>query len=243
MLDRLNEAFPHSRPTTRSSLALAATVRRYAPDDMIIRQGDASSVTLVLEGHVAVRRTTEDGRQFMVRIVTRGRISPVLPLAGIGASADAIALTPSFAAVWRSEFVRSLATDDPGFAVDILDDVLESLDRVMQRVDGLFYQGAIRRVARVLELNGSLFFEEPPVLTRSHLPSLVGTSREMTGRVLRVLESRNLVVRVGRDRLRLIDPAGLAAVAEAGLDDRSGSVIDPDMFSARRRLRSVRTPS
>jgi CRP-like cAMP-binding protein len=197
---------------------LAAAVRTYSADDMIIRQGDASSLALVMDGHVAVRRTTLDGRQFMVRIVGRGRMSPVLPLAAIPASADAVALTSSVAAVWRSEEFRSLATTDPGLGVDLLDDVLDSLDEVMQRLDGLLYQDAIRRVARVLDLNADLFFAEPPVLTRTHLPSLVGTSREMTGRVLRVLESRALVARVGRDRLRLLDPAGLKAIAETGYD-------------------------
>jgi CRP-like cAMP-binding protein len=197
---------------------LAAAVRTYSADDMIIRQGDASSLALVMDGHVAVRRTTLDGRQFMVRIVGRGRMSPVLPLAAIPASADAVALTSSVAAVWRSEEFRSLATTDPGLGVDLLDDVLDSLDEVMQRLDGLLYQDAIRRVARVLELNADLFFAEPPVLTRTHLPSLVGTSREMTGRVLRVLESRALVARVGRDRLRLLDPDGLAAIAETGIE-------------------------
>jgi hypothetical protein len=35
----------------------------------------------------------------------------------------------------------------------------------------------------------------------------------MTGRVLRILEARSLVARVGRDRLRLLDPAGLAEAA------------------------------
>jgi CRP-like cAMP-binding protein len=243
MLDNLNEAFPHSRPATRDSLALAADLRTYAADDLIIRQGDSSSVALVLEGHVGVRRTTEDGREFMVRIVTRGRVSPVLPLAAIPASADAVALTPSVALVWRSEFVRSLATADPGFAVDLLDDVLESLDRVIQRADGLFYQGAIGRVARALEQNASLFFGEPPILTRSHLPSLVGTSREMTGRVLRALEARNLVVRVGRDRLRLLDPAGLAEVAVSGLDGIGRTSTENTASGSRHGLRSARTAS
>jgi hypothetical protein len=66
----------------------------------------------------------------------------------------------------------------------------------------------------VLHEHTDLFFASPPVLTRTHLPILVGTSREMTGRVLRVLEARQLVARVGRNRLRLLDPAGLAAVAD-----------------------------
>jgi CRP-like cAMP-binding protein len=67
----------------------------------------------------------------------------------------------------------------------------------------------------VLDLHADLFFSEPPVLRRTHLPALVGTSREMTGRVMRALESRGVVARVGRDRLDLLDPAGLAAAARS----------------------------
>jgi hypothetical protein len=39
----------------------------------------------------------------------------------------------------------------------------------------------------------------------------------MTGRVLRVLEALRVVERIGRDRLRLLDPEGLAAAARIGL--------------------------
>jgi CRP-like cAMP-binding protein len=152
----------------------------------------------------------------MVRIVTRGRLASFLPLAARPTGADALALTPTTAAVWRGEEVRALATVDPGLAVDILDHALATFEEVVGRLDGLFHQDALGRVARVLHLHAPLFFGEPAVLTRADLPTLVGTSREMTGRVLRVLESRQLVARVGRDRLRLLDPAGLAAAAESG---------------------------
>jgi CRP-like cAMP-binding protein len=126
-----------------------------------------------------------------------------------------VALTPSPAAVWRADEVRSLAAHDPGFALDAVDAILALFEEVVARLDGLLYQDALRRVARVLNVHADLFFAESPVLTRAHLPTLVGTSREMTGRVLRILESRRLVARVGRDRLRLLDPDGLTAAAEA----------------------------
>ena len=215
LLDVLVESFPNSMAESRAALAATARLRRLETGEMIIEQGDPSSMALVIDGHVAVRRTTLDGRQYMIRIVTRGRLSPLLPLAAIPASADAVALTPSVVAVWRGKDVRSFATTDPGFAVDVLDDVLDSLDEVVGRLDSLLYQDALRRVARVLHLKADLFFGDPPVLTRTHLPTLVGTSREMTGRVLRILESRGLVARVGRTRLRLLDPAGLADAAES----------------------------
>lgn len=191
-------------------------MRTFSAGHTILRQGDETSVALVLDGHVAFRRTTIDGRQLIVVIATRGRLVSILPLAARPAGADAIALTASPAAVWRADEVRSLAAADAGLAGDLLDHVLWAFDGVVQRLDGLLHQNALRRVARVLVLHQDLFFAEPAVLTRAELPILVGTSREMTGRVLRVLEARRLVARVGRDRLRLLDPAGLAEAAELG---------------------------
>jgi CRP-like cAMP-binding protein len=210
----IGAAFPHSRADTQHLLAAAALVRLFRAGRSIVQQGDETSMALILDGHVAIRRTTIDGRQLIMRIAGRGELVSTLPLAARPASADAVALTPTPAAVWRSDEVRLLATTDPGLAVDILDQVLATFEDVVGRLDGLLYQNALRRVARVLHQHSDLFFADRPVLTRAHLPILVGTSREMTGRVLRVLETQNVVARVGRTRLRLLDPAALAAAAE-----------------------------
>jgi hypothetical protein len=51
-----------------------------------------------------------------------------------------------------------------------------------------------------------VFFADPPIVSRAVLPGLVGTSREMTGRVLRELEREETVLRVGRTGLRLLAP-------------------------------------
>jgi CRP-like cAMP-binding protein len=212
----LAEVFPSSRPDSRQALAASASVRAFETDQPILRQGDETSFVLILGGHVAFRRTTVDGRQLITLIVTRGALAAFLPLASRPTSVDVLPVTPTRAAVWNSAAIRSLATTDPGLAIDILDHVLATFENIIDRLDTVQYQNALRRVARVLNLHTDLFFSEPAILTRTHLPSMVGTSREMTGRVLRALESRGLVARVGRSRLRLLDPAGLAHAAEAG---------------------------
>jgi CRP-like cAMP-binding protein len=61
----------------------------------------------------------------------------------------------------------------------------------------------------VLAEHEELFFGDPPVLSRVHLPGLVGTSREMTGRVVRQLEREGIVARAGKRGLRLVSPARL----------------------------------
>jgi CRP-like cAMP-binding protein len=90
------------------------------------------------------------------------------------------------------------------------------------KLDGFLHQDARRRVIRVLVRHRDLFFVDPPVLTRSHLPGLVGTSREMTGRVLRELEREGTIARVGRSGLTLLRPERLEGGAEHALDDPEG---------------------
>ena len=217
----LSEVFPNSSPFSRQALAGSASVRTYETGQPILRQGDETSFALILGGHVAFRRTTVDGRQLITLIVSRGALAAFLPLASRPTSVDVVPLTTSPAAVWPSTEVRTLVATDPGLAVDILDHVLATFEVIVERLDGMQYQNALRRVARVLNLHSDLFFGEPMVLTRTHLPTMVGTSREMTGRVLRILESQGLVARVGRSRLRLLDPVGLARAAEYGGDEPS----------------------
>jgi CRP-like cAMP-binding protein len=81
-----------------------------------------------------------------------------------------------------------------------------SLHQTVELIEGFLHQDARRRVLRILAQYRRLFFCGPPVLNRSHLPELVGTSREMTGRVLRGLERDGTLVRVGRTGLKLLRP-------------------------------------
>jgi CRP-like cAMP-binding protein len=213
LLEVIGKAFPHSRADTQAALA-ASGVRRFDAGVTLLRQGDRSRIALVIEGLVALHRTTLDGRQLMVGVMTPGALAGILPLSHRPLAADAVALTPSLVAPWHADTVRRLAAADAGLAIDVVDHVLGKFEDVVSRLDAMVHQNALRRVARVLSLYADLFFGEGAPLTRAHLPFLVGTSREMTGRVLRDLESRRIVARVGRDRVRLLDPAGLATAAD-----------------------------
>jgi CRP-like cAMP-binding protein len=209
----LDAAFPHSHRGVRSRLVETAEIWRIDRGRSIADQGGLGHVLLVSTGHVGLRRITFDGRQVMPRIATTGELATVLPLGERPAAAEAIALTASEIAAWKAGDVRVLAAKDPGLAMDLVDQALDAFETVFSGLDGLLHQDAVLRVARVLYLHRGLFFGDPPVLSRSHLPAMVGTSREMTRRVLRKLESRGMVARVGRDRLTLRDPEGLEAAA------------------------------
>lgn len=213
--DVIAEAFPAASPATRSALERRADVLTFRAGDTVVDQGDESRIVLILDGNVGYRRTTLDGREVIPRVASRGQLAPMMPIAGRPAVVEAVALSASRVAQWSGGELRSLADNDAGFAVDLLQHVLLTFEAIVERLDGLLYQDASRRVARVLEQHADLLFGEDPSLTRAFLPALVGTSREMTGRVIRQLESDGVLTRVGRDRLRLLDPARLTRTATA----------------------------
>jgi CRP-like cAMP-binding protein len=190
-----------------------ADVRRYRPGHTVLAQGEEAGLFLVVDGHIAFRRTTVDGREVIPLVASSGQLGAILSITGRPAATESIALSPCTVALFRREDLDGLAANDAGLALDLLDHVLVTFEAMIERLDGLLYQNASRRVARVLEDHAALFFDEEAVLTRGHLPALVGTSREMTGRVLRRLEADGIVTRVGRDRVRLLDPVGLATLA------------------------------
>jgi CRP-like cAMP-binding protein len=130
-------------------------------------------------------------------------------LAAVPSSVELVALTECEVAQWRGLDIRTLALADPSLAVAAIDSMAWSLHQTVERIEGFLHQDARLRVLRVLAQHRELFFGEPVVLTRVHLPGLVGTTREMTGRVLRHLEREGTIARVGSVGLTLLRPERL----------------------------------
>lgn len=210
--DSISEAFPDAPLDGWQRLAEVAVERSISAGDTVVRHGDEGWLVLVLEGYLALRRTTDDGRELMVRVLRAGDVGGIMVIASRPAIFDIVALSDCRLVFWPAREIRALAATDAGFANDLLDHVLKTFEAVVEGLDGFIYQDALKRVARVLHRHRELFFAERPVLTRGHLSALVGTSREMTGRVLRVLKSQGVVAGT-RQGLQLLDGARLEAIA------------------------------
>jgi CRP-like cAMP-binding protein len=218
----VRKTFPRCRQGTVGALEALADVRTFDAGDTLVAQGDEGRTVLVLDGHVAFRRTTLDGREVMPRIVSSGQLAAVMPIVLRPAVIEVVAVSPCRVALLPGSGLWALAEDDNGFALDLLEHVLLTFEGIVERLDGLMYQAATRRVARVLEQHASILFGEAAVLTRSYLPALVGTTPEMTRRVLRVLETDGIVARIGGDRLDLLDPTRLSEAAGASTEPEDG---------------------
>lgn len=217
--DRLREllvqALPNAAPATIETFARTAQLRAVDPGDVVYRQGETIPFTLVIRGYGAFRRTTTDGRQFVLGIASPGWLIGHPGISGRAASTDLTAITPIRVACWSGTQVRGLVLADAGLAVSVIDALARFLGMTTERLDRFVHQEARGRVLRILATYAELFFGEPPVLPRTLLPGLVGTSREMTGRVLRTLEAEGVIARVGRRGLRLLAPAALEQAADA----------------------------
>lgn len=202
----LERVLPDATRNSIERFVDGAKVKSVAPGEVILHQGEPVSITLVIHGFVALRRTTTSGRELILGIANAGSLLGYVGIAGQAASADLVAITPTRIALWSGAYVRERLAADPGLALGIVDGMARFNAAISQRFDGFIHQDARERVLRVLAEYGSLFSGDPPTLSRSLLPGLVGTSREMTGRVIRGLEREGLIARVGRRGLRLLRP-------------------------------------
>jgi CRP/FNR family cyclic AMP-dependent transcriptional regulator len=198
-------------PETIAAVLETARVRTVQPGDTIYAQGEPVPLTLILRGYGAARRTTAGGQEIVSGVAHAGELFGWSGINGAPSSVQLVALTVCEVAQWPGHEIRGLVAADSALALIAIDSMAMSLHATVERIEGFLHQDARRRVLRILGRHRELFFSEPPVLTRAHLPGLVGTSREMTGRVLRQLESEGTVKRFGRTGLRLLRPDQLEA--------------------------------
>jgi CRP-like cAMP-binding protein len=202
----VERALPGCSPSTYRLLVETGRLAVVRPDELIFRQGERITLTAMVRGHGAFRRTTVDGQVLMVDVARPGDLFGYSSIAGTQTPVDLVALTQGDVVLWKGADIRRIAASDAALALSVIDRMAQFLGSLTERLDGFLHQDARRRVIRVLSRHRQLFFADPVILSRSHLPGLVGTSREMTGRVLRELEREGTLARVGRTGLRLLRP-------------------------------------
>jgi CRP-like cAMP-binding protein len=221
---RLARTFPHASEATLSSLAESARLRQFRRRERLIVQGEPVAVILLIDGWIALGRTSTEGKQVILLIRAPGELTWTAFSGSPDSPMDVVAMADGLAASWTADFIRHLAAANAGLALDLTDTAMATGLALIGRVDCCLFHGVERRLAMALATFQDLAFDERrPVLTRSDLAALVGASREMTGRTLRKMEGEGIVARVGRAGLRLHDPARLREIADHGRADARGT--------------------
>lgn len=211
--DRLATLLAACLPESIESLLETVRLRRLRPGEPIYRQGGQVPLNLILDGYGISRRTTADGQQLFSGVAIPGVLFGYSGVSRSTSSVEIVAITDCLVAQWPGDEIRKVIERDVALGLVAIDALSWSLHALMEQIEGYLHQDARRRVLRILARYRHLFFCDPPVLTRAHLAGLVGTTQEMTRRVLRQLEREGAVAREGRSRLRLLRPDLLETAA------------------------------
>ena len=197
----------------RRDVLKVARRRRFARNEVVFHEGDeGDTLHLLLKGHVAVRTTTPAGDVAMVRVISAGQIFGELALLGPAPrSATVAALDPCETLALNRQVLEGLRAAHRSVDALLLEALATEIRRLASQLRDAMYEPAERRLYRRLAELTEMFTGEPPVripLTQEDLAQLAGTTRPTINKLLRSIEDDG-IIRVGRGRLEILDPAAL----------------------------------
>lgn len=218
----LARLLPNAGDHTLRRLEGAVRQQAFRRRDMLHARGMQLPPFVVLDGYVMYRRVVETGQIRAALIAGPGFLGGLGSISDPDADAlyELVALTDGTWTTWDPRYLRDLALQDAGLAIDLLDLAAEHAVVLNMRLDERSFASARQRIASILLRYGSVIFDTPhPVAQRADLAAMIGASRVMMYRTLRGLEADGLVDRERGGGIRVLDEEGLARLVEVAAPD------------------------
>ena len=181
--------------------------RRYPTKSVIIYAGDAPDVLYyIVEGSVTVLIEDEDGHEIVLAYLNKGDFFGEMGLFGESSKRSAWVRTRSECELGEISYgrFRQIAEEDPSILFALASQMAARLRTTSRKVSDLAFLDVTGRVARtLLDL-----CKQPDAMThpdgmqirvtRQEIGRIVGCSREMVGRVLKILEEQELIHAKGK---------------------------------------------
>ena len=214
---RQHPALAQLDPVERDAVLAEQAQRMAVPAGTLLfaEGGRCGGFPLLLAGEIRVARGSPQGRTLERYRVRPGDICVVSTAClqqGMPLFAHAISTQPcELLMLQRAGLERWLA--HPGFRSTLIGTLAGRLADLMQLVEAVAFQRLDQRLAGALLGRG-------PVLGLTHqaLADEVGTVREIVSRLLRRFEQQGWLS-LGRERITVLDPAALRALAGGRLGD------------------------
>jgi CRP-like cAMP-binding protein len=196
-------------------LARSARWREYDAGEVVALEGEAQPGLYFLQsGWLKVVKISAAGREQILRFLEPGEtFNEISAFTNQPNPATAIALEA--AGVWLipRAALRRLLREQPDFAEHIIAKMAERMGYLVALVSDLSLRPVSGRLARLL-LEGAVdhVLERPRWYTQAELAARLGTVPDVVQRALREMENEGLIA-VERQRIRILDPAALAAAA------------------------------
>lgn len=215
-------------PHEIDALVAMAAERRYKPGVAIIRQGDPTSVHLIVQGWAKVMITMLSGHEVVLALQGPGDLSghweavqgPLAP-----AAASVVALEPTVTmAVTADRFIEFLLAHPHACVGELRNLVNLTLGLEERRVEFAFVGTGQRLAALLVDLavrHGRQTHDGMEItlaLSQDEISGMIGASRDSVTRALTSMRARGLVT-TGRRSMTVRDFDALRAYAASGRDD------------------------
>lgn len=198
---------------------MAAHRRHYPKHHTVLHEGDApDALYMILEGSVSIIHEDADGREMVLAYLGPGDIFGEMCLFPELEARSALARTRTATVVSELGYqpFRDLSDKHPELMYVVACQMAKRLRDTTRRAVDLAFVDVAGRIARtLLDLADSAEHEDSEEgrvvrISRQELARIVGCSREMAGRVLKVFEEDDVVSVKGR-AITIRDDAGLGA--------------------------------
>jgi CRP/FNR family cyclic AMP-dependent transcriptional regulator len=205
-------------------------VRTVPSKTVLIHAGDLPDVLYyIVRGSVEVMIEDQDGNEMVLAYLNKGQFFGEMGLFSDSGQRSAWVRTRTHCELAEMTYprFRQIAAESPGLVFELATQLATRLDRTNRKLGDLAFVDVTGRVAHaIMDL-----CSEPDAMThpqgmqikvsRQELSRLVGCSREMAGRVLKVLEEQGLLTAHGKTIVVFgarpkVKARPVAAVAKAG---------------------------
>jgi CRP-like cAMP-binding protein len=202
--------------------AIVGRVERVARRDVVPLDGPLAAI--VVDGWFRVFRNAAFARDVTLFLAKRGDVlAPNALFAQRGGESGAEAIAAASVALIAREGFERIAADEPMLYLALARNIAHRTAQVQAKLERLSRAPAEARVAAaLLEISedfgvplpdGACRIDLP--LSQEHLARLAGTTRETASTLVTAFARRGLVRGSRLNGLVLVDPAGLAAAADA----------------------------
>jgi len=190
------------------NVAAGSARRSYPKGRTIVAEGEASqSMYILLAGRAKVQRSDSEGKEVILAVIGSGEFFGEMSLIDDAPrSASVITLEPcEFMAITKDAF-KGVLMQSPETSMAVMRGLVRRLREADMKIETLALLDVYGRVARVLldfsELVGGQRIVRNK-LPRQEIAKMIGASREMVSRVMKVLETEGYVVPLPEGRLLL----------------------------------------
>jgi CRP/FNR family cyclic AMP-dependent transcriptional regulator len=188
--------------------------KKVGKGEVVTREGDeAEALYFVVSGAVKCYKTSEGGKEQIIRIVLPGDSFNDVAVFDDGpnpASAEAMSAVLLYAIARRD--MERILRDHPKVVANATTVLAARIRHYLELVEDLSFRQVIGRIARLLLDYAGDGTGPRPRLTQQEMAAAVGTAREVVGRSLKTLHEEG-AIKMERNRIVIVDREGLKLTA------------------------------